>query len=59
MRTTMLLLIMLLVSVGLAIAEEANDTYTNPTVGISVTKPADWQFISAEQNLENFHLILY
>lgn len=53
MRTTMLLLIMLLVSVGFAIAEEANDTYTNPTVGISVTKPADWHFFSAEQNLEN------
>ena len=30
-----------------------NNTYSNPTVGFSVTKPAEWHFLSAEQNAEN------
>jgi hypothetical protein len=29
------------------------DTYNNPTVGFSVTKPAEWYFLSAEQSAEN------
>jgi hypothetical protein len=29
------------------------DTYNNPTLGFSVTKPVEWYFMSAEQNAEN------
>lgn len=29
------------------------DVYSNPTVGFSVTKPAEWHFLSAEQNAEH------
>lgn len=30
-----------------------SDTYTNPTLGFSLVKPADWKFLTAEQNAEN------
>jgi hypothetical protein len=30
-----------------------DNTFTNVTVGFSVTKPDSWQFFTAEQNLEN------
>lgn len=30
-----------------------SDTYSNPTLGFSLTKPADWHFMTAEQNAEN------
>jgi hypothetical protein len=33
-------------------ATETN-TYTNPTLGITITKPAEWRFITAEQVSEN------
>jgi hypothetical protein len=29
------------------------NTYSNPTLGITVTKPQDWQFATAEQHSEN------
>jgi hypothetical protein len=29
------------------------DTYTNPTLGFALTKPAEWHFMTAEQNAEN------
>jgi hypothetical protein len=29
------------------------NTYSNPTLGISVTKPADWVFATAQQQAEN------
>ncbi len=53
MRVITLSLGILALLIGLSVAEDANDTFTNPTFGISVTKPADWQFMSAEQNLDN------
>lgn len=31
----------------------SNDTYVNPTLGIKVTKPSGWQYVTAEQNAEN------
>jgi hypothetical protein len=37
---------------ALAFAENDN-TFTNVTVGFSITKPDSWQFFTAEQNLEN------
>lgn len=29
------------------------NTYANPTLGVTVTKPSEWQFVTAEQNAEN------
>lgn len=29
------------------------NAFSNPTVGLSVTKPSDWQFVTAEQHMEN------
>lgn len=29
------------------------NTYSNPTLGITVTKPKDWQFATIEQHVEN------
>lgn len=29
------------------------NTYANPTLGLTVTKPGDWQFATAEQHSEN------
>ena len=37
---------------ALAFAENDN-TFTNVTVGFSITKPDSWQFFTGEQNLEN------
>jgi hypothetical protein len=37
-----------------ASAQGAKDnTYKNPTVGLTLVKPADWHFMTAEQNAEN------
>jgi hypothetical protein len=30
-----------------------SNTFSNYTVGLSVTKPSDWQFVTAEQHMEN------
>ena len=53
MRSAMLLLTTCVLLTGMTIAEESDDTYRNPTVGITVTKPANWHFTTAEENLEN------
>lgn len=39
----------------LATAPALADTnlYSNPTVGLRISKPESWQFVSAQQNLEN------
>ncbi len=47
-----LVVIMFLFLPLLAFAASDN-TFTNVTVGFSVTKPDSWQFFTAEQNLEN------
>ena len=47
-----LVVIMFFFSPLLAFAASDN-TFTNVTVGFSVTKPDSWQFFTAEQNLEN------
>ena len=39
--------------VSFAAAQTDSNTYNNPTVGLSVTKPAEWHFLTAEQNQEN------
>lgn len=52
MKTNSILLIMLLV-VTFSYAEDAANEFNNPTVGFSVTKPADWQFATVDQHMEN------
>ena len=37
----------------------SDNTFTNVTVGFSVTKPDAWQFFTAEQNLENLKKTRY
>jgi hypothetical protein len=44
--------VLTLVSFSALMAAE-KDTYENPTIGFSITKPADWHFMTAEQNAEN------
>ena len=38
---------------GAALAQDAENTFQSVTVGFEVTKPATWQFVTAEQNLES------
>lgn len=40
-------------TVSNAAAEDGTNAFKSPTVGFSVVKPSDWQFMTAEQNLEN------
>ena len=42
-----------LIAAGFAFAQDNNNTFNSPTVGFSVTKPSEWQFITADQNMEN------
>ena len=53
MKSVLMLALLIFSSVGFATAQENTDTYTNPTLGISLTKPAEWHFMSSEQNQEN------
>lgn len=43
----------MLFAAGLAFAADADHRFVNDTVGFRVTKPASWQFLTAQQNLEN------
>lgn len=36
-----------------SVAAAGDNTFKSVTVGFEVTKPASWQFVTAEQNLEN------
>lgn len=39
--------------VCLTLAQDRSDTYSNPTFGLSITKPTGWHWMTAEQNQEN------
>ncbi len=43
----------LFLMMGMAFAGESEDTFKSVSVGFEVTKPESWQFLTAEQNLEN------
>lgn len=44
----------LFISLLATIGQSADtNTYSNPTVGVTITKPADWQFATAQQHAEN------
>jgi hypothetical protein len=38
---------------GIAFAGESENTFRSVSVGFEITKPESWQFLTAEQNLEN------
>ena len=42
----------LLLFSGYALSDGSN-VFSNPTAGFSVTKPVDWHYVTAEQNLNN------
>lgn len=42
----------LILGAGSAVAAEP-DVYNNPTAGLEVTKPADWSYVTAAQNMDN------
>ncbi|NJK93433.1 MAG: hypothetical protein HC904_17425 [Blastochloris sp.] len=45
--------IALLMMTCLALTQDKDNTFSNPTVGFSITKPAEWQFVTADQHMEN------
>lgn len=48
----MFVAVFLIVGASSAVATEP-DVYNNPTAGIQVTKPAEWSYLTAAQNLDN------
>ena len=53
MRRILLAGIWLFLMVGIAFAGDSKNTFKSATVGFEVTKPESWQFLTAQQNLEN------
>jgi len=51
MKTT--IAIATLITTSIALAQGADNTFSNPSVGFSITKPAEWQFVTADQHMEN------
>lgn len=49
-------LLILLLASSITCANSIHE-FENKTVGIKVTKPTDWQFVTAEENLENIKKI--
>ena len=43
----------LFLMIGIAFAGDSENTFRSATVGFEVTKPKSWQFLTAQQNLEN------
>lgn len=48
--------IVLFCFVGAAYAADPNQ-YDNPTVGLKITKPADWQFATVQQHMDNLNRV--
>jgi hypothetical protein len=56
MKFSDVVLILLIVFSGNLYAGQP-DVFSNPTVGFEVTKPAEWHYVTAAQNLENIKAI--
>jgi hypothetical protein len=52
-RRIILAVVSLLLLMGTAVAGDNENTCGSVTVGFEVTKPDSWQFLTAEQNIEN------
>lgn len=48
-----LLFFLVAISVPSLVSAQDPDLYRNPTVGLALEKPADWRFVTAEENSEN------
>jgi len=53
MKTALVAIALLPLISTLAGQSADTNTYSNPTLGISVTKPKDWVFVTAEQHAES------
>lgn len=53
MRSIIITICFSLMSIGTVLAGDTVNTFKSVTVGFEVTKPSSWQFVTAEQNLEN------
>jgi hypothetical protein len=53
MKRILLAGIWLLLMIGTALAGDSENTFRSVSVGFEITKPESWQFLTAEQNLEN------
>ena len=53
MRRILLVGMCLFLMMGIAFAGESENTFRSVSVGFEITKPESWQFLTAEQNLEN------
>jgi hypothetical protein len=53
MRRILLAGMWLFLMFGMAFAGDSDNTFRSVTVGFEITKPESWQFLTAEQNLEN------
>ncbi len=53
MRRLLLAGMCLLLMMGIAFAGESENTFRSVSVGFEITKPESWQFLTAEQNMEN------
>ena len=54
MRIIQVLIISLLLSIAFA---QDDNVFINVTTGFKITKPSDWLFVTAEENLENIKRI--
>lgn len=53
MRRIFVVGLCLFLMMGAAFAGESENTFRSVSVGFEITKPESWQFLTAEQNLEN------
>jgi len=53
MRRILLAGMCLFLMIGIALAGESENTFRSVSAGFEITKPESWQFLTAEQNLEN------
>ncbi|MCA9759621.1 MAG: hypothetical protein KDA27_27745 [Candidatus Eisenbacteria bacterium] len=49
--------VLVLTLMGTAVLAEDGDTFRSATAGFEVTKPTDWQYLTAEENQENLSRI--
>jgi len=42
-----------MIATSFAFGQDTDNSFNNPTVGFSVTKPSEWQFVTADQHMEN------
>ncbi len=59
MRFRMMYVVLLSMLWCSVLAADGKNLYTNQTVGFAVSKPAEWRFVTAAQNLENLKRVQF